>query len=57
MKLLLAGNILKVALLSVTASGAKKANRKGKAKGGKAGKGEVESRLIQTTNVEIFNKI
>jgi len=41
----------------VTASGAKKANRKGKAKGGKAGKGEVESRLIQTTNVEIFNKI
>ncbi len=44
-------------MLSVTASGAKKANRKGKAKGGKAGKGEVESRLIQTTNVEIFNKI
>jgi hypothetical protein len=38
-------------MLSVKSSGAKKADRKGKAKGGKAGKGEGESRLIQTTNV------
>jgi len=38
-------------MLSVKSSDAKKADRKGKAKGGKAGKGEVESRLIQTTNV------
>ncbi|CAK9215186.1 unnamed protein product [Sphagnum troendelagicum] len=38
-------------MLSVKSSGAKKADRKGRAKGGKAGKGEVESRLIQTTNV------
>jgi hypothetical protein len=38
-------------MLSVKSSGAKKADRKGRAKGGEAGKGEVESRLIQTTNV------
>ncbi len=38
-------------MLSVKSAGAKKADRKGKAKGGKAGKGEAESRLIQTTNV------
>ncbi len=38
-------------MLSVKFSGAKKADRKGRAKGGEAGKGEVESRLIQTTNV------
>ncbi len=33
-------------MLSVKSSGAKKADRKGK-----AGKGEAETRLIQTTNV------
>ncbi len=38
-------------MLSVKSSGGKKADRKGKAKGRKAGKGEAESRLIQTTNV------
>jgi hypothetical protein len=38
-------------MLSVKSSGAKKADRKGKSKRGKAGKGQVESRLIQTTNV------
>jgi hypothetical protein len=37
-------------MLTVKSSGAKKADRKGKAKGGKAGKGEVQSRL-QTTNI------
>jgi hypothetical protein len=38
-------------MLFVKFSDAKKADRKGNAKGGKAGKGEAESRLIQTTNV------
>ncbi len=38
-------------MLSVKSSGAKKADRKGRAKGGKAGKGEGESRLIQRTNI------
>ncbi len=38
-------------MLSVKSSGAKKADRKGTAKGGKAGKGEGESRLIQRTNI------
>ncbi len=41
----------KSGMLSVKSSGAKKADRKGRAKGGKAGKGEGESRLIQTTNI------
>jgi hypothetical protein len=38
-------------MLSVKSWDAKKADRKEKAKGGTAGEGEAESRLIQTTNV------
>jgi hypothetical protein len=45
------GKCPQIGMLSVKFSDAKKADRKGKAKGGKAGKGEAESRLIQTTNV------
>jgi hypothetical protein len=37
-------------MLALKSSAAKKADRKGKAKRGKAGKGEVQSRL-QTTNI------